>query len=205
MDAESSEGLIASYLDTLHLKYQRHFPVRDARNVDFRIEGTPPILCDVKEVRSGEDQSKGIDAFAHLREDLSELRKKFGPSDPQTPVLLVTINFSGNLFTGFSVARAMLGDVGVEFSAQERGNFHHLRRGNASMTPSHHTLISGIFVFDCEAAGNHALFLNPYAKHPVPDTWFPAVKRVSVAKDASEERLRELSNITFWHCDEHAL
>jgi len=204
MDAEISEGLFAPYLDTLRLKYQRHIPVRDARNIDFRIEGSPPILCDVKEVRPGEDESKGIDAFAHIREDLSELRKKFGPSDPETPVLLVTVNFSGTMFTGFSVARAMLGDVGAEFSAEGRGKFHHLRRGNASMTRSHHTLISGIFAFDCEATGNHALFLNPYSARSLPDAWFPAVNRVAVAKDASEARLRELANMTFWHCDEHA-
>jgi hypothetical protein len=204
MDADVSEGLFASYLDTLRLKYQRHVPVRDARNVDFRIEGNPPILCDVKEVRPGANESKGIDAYAHLRDDLSDLRRKFGPSRPQAPVLLVSVNFSGNLFTGFSVARAMLGDVGAEFSADGRGNFHHLRRGNASMTASHHTLISGIFVFDCEPGGRHALFPNPYAAHPIPTAWFPLVKRIAVAKDASEASLSELANITFWHCDEQA-
>jgi hypothetical protein len=102
----------------------------------------------VKEVRPSANGLHGIDAYAHLRYDLSDLRKKFGPSRPQTPVLLVSINFSGHLFTGFSVARAMLGDVGAEFSADGRGTFHHVRRGNASMTSVHHTLISGIFVFD---------------------------------------------------------
>lgn len=204
MDANVSEGLFALYLDSLRLKYQRHVPVRDARNVDFRIEGNPPILCDVKEVRSSASESKGIDAYAHLRDDLSDLRKKFGPSNPQTPILLVTVNFSSNLFTGFSAARAMLGDVGAEFSADGRGNFHHLRRGNASMTLSHHTLISGIFVFDCEPSGRHALFPNPYAAHPIPDAWFPLVRRIAVTRDASEASLSDLANITFWHCDEQA-
>jgi hypothetical protein len=202
MNAEFSEGLFASYLDTLQLNYQRHVPVRDARNVDFRVEGEPSNLCDVKELRPSGDGSHGIDAYAHLRDDLSDLRKKFGPSRPQTPVLLVSLNFSGNLFTGFSVARAMLGDVGAEFSADGRGTFHHLRRGKASMTSVHHRLVSGIFVFDCEPSGSHALLPNPYAAHPIPAAWFPRVRRIAVTKDASEANLRELANITFWHCGE---
>lgn len=202
MDAEISEGLFASYLDTLRLRYRRHVPVHGARNVDFLIEGHPHILCDVKEVRPGAKESHGIDAYAHLRDDVSDLRKKFGPSRPETPVLLVSVNFSGNLLTGFSVARAMLGDVGAEFSADGRGDFHHLRRGNASMTTLHHTVISGVFVFDCEPGGKHALFPNPYAAHPVPASWFPLVRRIAIAKDASESQLRELATITFWHCDE---
>lgn len=204
MHAEVSEGLFASYLDHLGLRYQRHVRVHDERNVDFRIEGNPSILCDVKEVRPGAKDSEGIDAYSHLRDDLRGLRKKFGPSRPQTPVLLVTVNFSGNLFTGFSVARAMLGDVGAEFSTNGRGEFHHLPRGNAVMTSSHHTTISGILVFDCEPAGRHALFPNPYAAHSVPAGWLPLVRRIAVGKDASEESLKELANITFWHCDEHA-
>lgn len=202
MDAELSEGLFASYLDDLRLKYQRHVPVHGARNVDFFVEGNPGILCDVKEVRPGANEALGIGAYAHLRDDVSDLRKKFGSSRPETPVLLVSINFSGNLFTGFSVARAMLGDVGAEFSAEARGDFHHLRRGNASMTTSHHTVISGIFVFDCEPGGRHALFPNPYAAHPVPTSSFPLVRRITVARDATESQLRELAAITFWHCDE---
>ncbi len=201
MDAKISEGLFASYLDTLQLKYRRHVLVRDARNVDFLIEGSPSIFCDVKEIRTGEKESQGIDAYAHLRDDLSDLRKKFGPSRPRTPVLLVSVNFSGNLFTGFSVARAMLGDVGAEFFADGREDFHHLPRGNASMTPFHHTLISGIFVFDCELTGEHALFQNPYATNPIPATWFPLVRRVEVTKDASESSLKQLSNIIFLNCD----
>jgi hypothetical protein len=177
-------------------------PVDGTRNVDFLVEGDPQILCDVKEVRPGGNSALRIDAYAHLREDVSDLRKKFGSSRPGKPVLLVSINFSGNLFTGFSVARAMLGDVGAEFSAEGRGGFHHLPRGNASMTTSHHTVISGIFVFDCEPGGRHALFSNPYAAYPVPASSFPLVQRIPVARDATESQLRKLTAITFWHCDE---
>ena len=69
------------------------------------------------------------------------------------------------------------------------------------MTTSHDTVISGIFVFDCEPGGRHALFPNPYAVHPVPTSSFPLVRRIVVAKDASEVQLRELAEITFWHYD----
>ena len=204
MDAEMSESLFELYLDHLRLKYRRHVRVHGERNVDFCIEGNCPLLCDVKEIRPGAKDSGEIDAYAHLREDLRELRKKFGPSRPSTPVLLVTVNFSGRLFTGFSVARAMLGDVGAELSSNGRGEFHYLPRGNAAMTPSHHTVISGIFIFDCASEGNHALFPNPYAAHPIPVQCFPLVRRVAVARDATEEQLKALANVTFWHCDEQA-
>ena len=99
-------------------------------------------------------------------------------------------------------ARAMLGDVGAEITPNGRGDLHHLPRGNAAMTSSHHTVISGIFIFDCEPEGNHALFLNPYAANPVPAQCFPLVRRVPISRDATEEDLKALANITFWHCDE---
>ena len=204
MDAAASEGFFESYLNHLGLTYQRHVPVRGDKNVDFRIEGDPAILCDVKEVRASAIGSPDIDAYSHIREDLAELRKKFGPCRPRIPVLLVTVNFSARLFTGFSIARAMLGDVGAEISPNGRGEFHHLPRGNAAMTRSHHTVLSGILLFDCGIKGNHALFRNPYATHPVPDHWFPAVRRVIVDRDATEEHLKALANITFWSCDEQA-
>ena len=204
MDAELSEGLFKAYLDHLGLKHQRHVPVCGNKNVDFRVEGTTPLFCDVKEIRPSPTDPDEIDAYSHLREDLRDLRKKFGTYKPVIPVLLISINFSGRLFTGFSVARAMLGDVGAEISPDGRGDIQHLPRGNAAMTHSHTTVISGIFVFDCVSEGNHALFPNPWAAYPVPDQCFPHVKRISVAKDATEERLKALANISFWHCDEQA-
>ena len=70
------------------------------------------------------------------------------------------------------------------------------------MTRSHTTVISGVFVFDCVLEGNHAIFPNPYAAYPLPDHCFPLVRRILVAKDATEEHLKGLANITFWHCDE---
>ncbi len=205
MDAELSEGLFKSYLDRLELRHEQHVCVHGDKNVDFRIAGETPVLCDVKEIRPSPTNPDQIDAYSHIREDLRELRKKFGPSKPTIPVLLITMNFSGRLFTGFSVARAMLGDIGAEISSEGRGDIHHLPRGNAVMTPSHTTLISGIFVFDCVVEGNHAIFPNPYAANPLPDGCFPFVRRVCVAKDATEEDLKALANITFWQRDTNHL
>lgn len=202
MDAEVSERMFASYLNGLGLSYQRHFCVCGNSNVDFHVAGSPPILCDVKEIRPSANASPEIDAYAHLRDDLNELRKKFGRDRPTRPVVLVTVNFSGRMFTGFSIARAMLGDVGAEFSPEGRASIRHLPRGNAAMTRMHHKAIAGILVYDCEPQGNHALFQNPYANYPVPAHCFPRVRRVVVDKSATEEHLRALSELTFWHCDE---
>lgn len=164
-----------------------------------------PLLCDVKEIRPSLKRAHGLDAYAPLREDLRDLRKKFGPLKPSVPVVLVTVNFSHEIFTGFSLARAMLGDVGAEFSEHGRAEIHHLRRGHAGMTPSHHTLISAILVFDCKPDGDHAIFLNPYAARPLPDDCFPLIRRIRVAREASEAQLTALSATTFWACDESAL
>jgi len=202
MDAELSEGLFESYLDRLGLRHERHVCVHGDKNVDFHIYGETPLLCDVKEIRPSPTDPDQIDAYSHLRDDLRDLRKKFGPCKPIIPVLLVTMNFSGRLFTGFSVARAMLGDVGAEISPEGRGDIHYLPRGNAVMTRSHTTLISGIFVFDCAPHGNHAIFPNPYAACPIADGCFPLVRRICVARDATEADLKALANITFWQCDE---
>jgi hypothetical protein len=205
MDAVVSEGMFASYLDSQGLLYERHFRVSGDKNVDFCIAGDPRIHCDVKEIRPSSNASTEIDAYAHLREDLSDLRKKFGRNRPTGPVVLVTVNFSGQMFTGFSVARAMLGDVAAEFSSEGRSSIGHLLRGNAAVTRAHKRAIAGIFVYDCQYQGSHALFLNPYADFPVPGDSFPHVRRVIVVKSASEEQLHDLSKLTFWSCDEPAL
>ena len=198
MNAEISEALFQAYLERLSLAYERHVIVHCAKNVDFRVEGDTPIFCDIKEIRPSSTMSRRIDAHSHLREDLSDLRKKFGPSRPNIPVLLIAINFSGRLLTGLSVARSMLGDVGVDMLPNGRSGLHHLPRGNASMTCHHLTRISGVFVFDCETDDGHAVFPNPYAAYPISAECFPLVKRLYVAKDMTEDQLKVLANINFW-------
>lgn len=87
MDAEISEKLFSSYLESKSIIFERDFRVCGEKNVDFKInqpEGT--VLCDVKEVRDSRVGSVGIiDAYTHIREDLKDLRKKFGRKKPTFP------------------------------------------------------------------------------------------------------------------------
>ena len=62
-----------------------------------------------------------IDAYTHIREDLKDLRRKFGGTKPTFPVVLVTMNFSSKFFTAHTVSRAMYGDIGAQFSGNKRG------------------------------------------------------------------------------------
>jgi len=100
------------------------------------------------------------------------------------------MNFSGRSMTGFSVARALLGDVGAGFNEIGRDHFHHLPRGNAALTSKHNTTISGVFVYDCELEGNHGIFLNPYAAYPLSARVFSSVRRNNLTKNASEEDIK---------------
>ncbi len=198
MDAEISEGLFASYLSGFNIEFQKHYPVAGNRNVDFRVETSSVVLCDVKEVRDSHSQTGSqIDAYSHIREDLRELRKKFKKTKPNDPVVLVTMNFSSNFFTALTVARAMLGDVGVNVLNGTRGGLHHLPRGNAALTKQGNTSISGILVFDPEC-GNHRYFKNPFASNPLQEVCFPGIDEIELSRDAREEQLVELSKIMWW-------
>ena len=66
------------------------YPLSVVRTWTFRVEGETPVLCDVKEVRPSPTDPDENDAYSHLREDLRDLRKKFGAYKPVVPVLLVT-------------------------------------------------------------------------------------------------------------------
>jgi hypothetical protein len=195
MDAEISEGLFASYLGDLGIEYQRHYRVSGDRNVDFRIEASSVVLCDVKEVRDSRTQNGSeIDAYSHIREDLRDLRKKFKNTKPTGPVVLVTMNFSSNFFTAFTVARAMLGDVGVELFNRTRGGAKHLPGGNAALTKKGNTSISGVLVFDPES-GNHKYLTNPFASNSLQKGYFLGVDEVELSRDAGEDQLVGLSKI----------
>lgn len=198
MHAEISEGLFASYLSDFNIEFQRHYPVSGNRNVDFRVETSSVVLCDVKEVRDSRSQAGSeIDAYSHIREDLRDLRKKFRKSKPSDPVVLVTMNFSSNFFTALTVARAMLGDIGVEFFYGTRGEVSHLPRGNAALTKQGNTSISGLLVFDPEC-GNHRYFTNPFALNSLQKNYFPGIDEIVLSRDAGEEQLAGLSKIMWW-------
>ena len=111
------------------------------------------------------------------------------------------MNFSSRFFTGFTVARAMLGDAGVDFdreTMQTISDIYYLPRGNAKMTKKHNRSISGILVFD-RANGNHCLFTNPFAEHPVPDGFFPEVQVVSLTRESLSSEYKRLSKLMFWN------
>jgi hypothetical protein len=112
------------------------------------------------------------------------------------------MNFSGNFFTACTVARAMFGDIGLEFSGKEHGKIHHLPRGNASMTSKTNTSISGVLVFDC-ACGNHAYFSNEFAEIKLPSSYFPSVAQYDLKRNSGANDLVQLSSLMFWTCDEN--
>ncbi|OQW71531.1 MAG: hypothetical protein BVN35_16285 [Proteobacteria bacterium ST_bin11] len=178
MDAEISEGLFATYLDKYEMAYTRHYRVSGDKNVDFMIEFPSVVFCDVKEVRdSSSDFGSKIDAYEHIRDDICKLRKKFKNVKPQEPVVLVTMNFSSSFFTAFTVAQAMLGDVGFAISNGNRGDARHLPRGNAAVTKNGNTAISGVLVFDANS-GNHRYLSNPFSSYPVPNGFFPEIREI---------------------------
>jgi len=200
-----SEKLFAKYLRQHYLKYNLNFPVGpNERNIDFRVESNGQVvLCDVKEISDSIPARKdSIDAETHIREDIRRLRRKFGRNKPEEPCMLVSMNFSSNFFTGLTVVRAMLGEIGICFDKKTKQiitPIHHLPQGNAGMTKKQNTSISGIFVFDRFDESNHHLFTSPFAEHPVPTNFFPAVKTIEITKQSIDETLKELSSIMFWN------
>ena len=200
-----SEKLFAKYLRQHYLKYNRNFPVGpNERNIDFRIESNGQVvLCDVKEICDSKPAVKdSMDAETHIRKDIKRLRGKFGKSKPKEPCVLVSTNFSSNFFTGLTVVRAMLGEIGICFDKKTKQiirPIHHLPQGNAGMTERQNTSISGVFVLGRFDESNHHLFTNPFAEHPVPTNFFPAVKTIEITRQSIGETLKELSSIVFWN------
>jgi len=211
MKAEESEQLFEYYLKLHGFEYQRDFAVDqgniNSANVDFRVESNSQVvLCDVKEVRdSNHDINGDLNAYTHIRNDINKLRKKFGKNKPKEPCVLVSMNFSSKFFTGLTIAKAMLGDIGICFDKQTKqiiSDIHHLPRGNARMTQQQNHSISGVFVFD-RIDNSHCLFTNPFADHPAPNGFFPAVQVVLLTRESLSSELQRLSDLMFWNvCDE---
>ena len=177
-------------------------PETNPTDVDFFLRSDKgDVYVDVKEVRDSREESLEIDAYLHIREDIKDIRKKFNVARPTLPVVLVSVNLSTNFFTGLTVARALLGDIGIEFDPYTKTiteTLHHLPKGNAVLTQKKHKSISGVFVFDLYNQ-RHCLFINPYADNPIPLNYFPEVREVTIKKTANQEELKKLSNIMFWN------
>ena len=198
-----SETLFSTWLDQHQIKYKRHFPVNPG-NVDFLIESTTPqIYCDVKEVRDSPQKTPyEIDAYKHIRDDIKELRKKFKKDRPKLPVILVTMNFSSSTFTGWTVGRALFGEVGMEINVDDQQVVkasHHLPKGKAVLTTKQNRSITGVLVF-AGLSKSHVLFLSPFAdaEHRIGKDCFPDTELVYFNPRAEGDELWASSNYTFW-------
>lgn len=198
MDAKISEGLFSQYLDKHKIFYRQDFPVAGKKNVDFKVGSTSVVLCEVKEVRDSKLDPEGeIDAYSHIRDDIRNLRKKFNKQKPSSPVVLVTINFSSNVFTAFTVAKAMLGDIGGSFLNGKLGEISYLPKGNAALTKNGNTSISGVLIFNPEN-GSHKYLPNPFSRYSLPKNYFPDIEEIQLSRGATEQDVLELSDIMFW-------
>ncbi len=197
INVTKSEEIFENYLLKHKIAFERNYLV-GSKNVDFYIttsEGN--ILSDVKEVQNTKKDE--IDAYDYIKEDIKKLRKKF-KTKPLEPVLLVTFNNSSRFFTGFSVARAMLGDIGFTFDRKTKiktSDIHFITEGNASLTSKKNCSISGILVLQ-EYEKNY-LFLNPYANYPLNNDLFPDTETLELTRNLQGEDLKILSNIMFWN------
>ena len=194
-----SETLFSTWLDQHQIKYQRNYPVNPG-NVDFLIESTSPhIYCDVKEVRDSPNKTPyEIDAYKHIRDDIKELRKKF-KDRPKLPLILVTMNSSRSTFSGWTVGRALFGEVGVEVkpdSQQVVKAPHHLPRGKAVLTTKQNRSITGVLVFTGPGK-RHFLFLSPFAEQSIDNKCFPDTELVLLNPKAKGDELMALTNYIF--------
>ena len=194
-----SEEAFRGYLDEHSLEYERNHIVGDEANptnVDFFIKsGDSSIYADVKAVITRRRRDE-VDAYRNIRKDIRSLRKKFRQS-PAFPVILVTMNCSSKFFTGMTVARALLGEVGFYFDSEGRSSIQHLPRGDAVLTEKNNRAISAVLVFD-GVNRNHCLFESPFADHCVPGSFFPYVRVIPLDRSAGEGDLVDLSRIMFW-------
>jgi hypothetical protein len=200
MNADQSESLFKDYLDLKRFEYERNYYVGPG-NVDFRvISACGPVLLDVKEVLKREKSVHGhIDANLSIQNDVTKLRTKFGAFQPQHPCVLVSMNFSDKFFTGLTVSSAMHGKLGVVFDRSHpnvTSQVHHLPNGGAALQKNKNTAISGILVFDWRD-GRHWFFGNPFARHPLPDAYFPSVEYTVLNRRFGSD-LIDLSRLMFY-------
>lgn len=197
---QQSEEIFENYLRKHDIAFKRAYAVNGA-NVDFFVQCRGVrLFCDVKEVKVVRPELEGeITAFKNIREDIRRLRQKFRKLSVDIPVVLVTMNFSNQFFTGLTIARAMLGDIGIIFNKNSDATFsplHHLVKGNAALQERKNTLISGVLGYRFRA--KHILFKSPFARHEVPMDVFPETEEISLHKSKSRSHIEQLHKIMFW-------
>ncbi len=201
VDGDKSEKLFAEYLDRHGMPYKRDHDVGGG-NVDFYIEAKGScVLCDVKEIRDSKKDKHGhIDAYRHIRSDIRKLREKFKKDRPQLSLVLVSMNYSSKFFTGYTVARALLGEIGVVYDRELRtieSPLHHLPRGDATLTQKHCRSVSGLFVFN-QGGRSHTFFMSPFADNPVTSGFFPETLEINMDPDGIDGKLVGLGEMMFW-------
>jgi len=194
---EVSEKRFENYLIKFGLDYEKDYEVGKG-NVDFLVEKDGlKICCDVKVILETIDRLTNRDvAIRRIRKDIQILRNKFGSITPEYPCVLVSMNFSPDVITGFDVVRAMYGEADITF---DRETFklvrplHHSPKGKAKMTKSHNTGITGILAFK-EYGGNY-FFHNEFAKHRLPNNSFPDCDDKHAKRESLREDLGDLGMI----------
>jgi hypothetical protein len=198
-----SERVFCEYLEKHQIVYKREYHVGPG-NVDFLVERNGSCaLCDVKAVVQPPKMAGRVEAQLQIRGDLKKLRQKF-KERPTDPCVLVSLNYSPQIFTGLSVRTAMLGDVGVAFEVgQDQASVSepfHLEKGNAFLRKDVNTGISGILVLD-PAFGEHCFFANPYAANPLVEGFFPSVREFAIQKTDEGGDLIGDSDVMFYPHD----
>jgi len=194
---EESEKRFEDYLINFGLNYEKDYKVGQG-NVDFLVKKDEIIICcDVKVVLETIDKLTNRDvAIKRIRKDIQILRNKFGSNTPEYPCVLVSMNFSPDVITGFTIVRAMYGEADISYNRETFElirPLHHSPKGKAKMTTTHNTGITGILAFK-GWSGSH-LFHNEFAKHPIPNSLFPDCKDVFVKRETLRENLGDLGRI----------
>ncbi len=205
MNATVSENIFEKYLNENNLQYERDVIVNNKPNgkdIDFLVK-TPSgkLLFEIKEVHDSPKITNHINAAEHIRDDIKDLRRKFGKTIPKYPTFLVIMNFTSRPFTSFSVVQAMFGDIGITFNSQgDFSSIHHLYKGNASLLKNKNTSISGVLIFDIDCK-NHLLLLNPFVNCAVDKKHFSDLTVLTLKKESIAQDIHLLSSVMFWpHC-----
>lgn len=203
-----SEKAFEDYLDNHGLTYERDFEVSETgKDIDFFVHASEQdVYCEVKEVRESSTlKPPRIYANRNIQNHMLKLRKKFRKRRPDHPLLLVSMNYSNQFFTGYTVAVAMLGQVGftIDVNSDRVIEPAHITGANAATTQEHNRSISGVFVYS-KSQSIQNIYANPYAVHPISETTFPNTQIIKIHAGLSPQELMSLGDWRHWpetNCD----
>ena len=167
----TSEKLFEEFLKMHDISYTKDYVLENGKNVDFLIRNSAiEIFSDVKAVLKATDNSlsRGV-AKRRIRGDIQKLREKFTNSNPGIPCVLISMNFSEDFYSGFTINDALYGDSGFIYNKKIgtiTSPLHHLPKGKAKFTSEHNTVVSGILAFNTSDSRNY-FFHNLFAKNPL--------------------------------------